>query len=501
MRGVLLLLGLAALLLTAGSGDAAASRPPVVMVMFDEFPTVSLLDSHGRIDRRRYPNFAALAGSGIWFSNTTASVDETGRAVETILTGRTPERQWPRTFSANPRNLFTLLGRRYRVRASEVATRICPRRLCPGVPQQAQGRSELLHELAGGRPQRFRRWVASIAPSRRPTFYFKHVLLPHVPLRYLPSGHLYSRSPHEAIPGIVETFDVDWLVTQAFQRHLLQLAFTDRLLGSLLHRLRSQRLYDRSLIVVTADNGESFGRFGNRHHISRRNAVDIALTPLFIKLPHQGRGRIVRRPVRTVDILPTLAHALNLRLPWRTQGRSALGPAARGIPSSTLMIQRSGRRFRLSAGSLRRRARAALRMKLRLFGSGDASPGIYGIGPHRELLGTSLSTWPTTSARHTGVRLNGRRALARVRLRSGLVPALITGRIGRGARSGSRPLAIAVNGWLASTAPTFHLRGTRSELFSALVPEAFFHDGANRVTVLAISSGRAGLRLARLDQE
>jgi Sulfatase len=483
-------------LVAALSGGTASARPPVVMVVFDEFPTISLLDSHGRIDGTRYPHFAALANDGVWFPNATASVDETGRAMETLLTGLTPERKRPRTFAENPHNLFTLLEGRYRLNVSEEATALCPRRSCPHA--HLQGEAELKHELASGRPERFRRWLRSVKPSRKPTLYFKHVLFPHVPLRYFPSGHRYSDNPHEAIPGIVEIFDNRWLVNQAYQRHLLQLGFTDRLLGSLLSRLRARRLYDRSLVVVTADNGESFGLFGNRHHISDKNAANIALTPLFVKLPHQRRGRIVRRHVRTVDVLPTIAHVLRVRMPWRTQGKSALGRASRRIPSSVLMIQRSGRRFSLSVSRLRRLALRRLATKLRLFGSGDGSLGLYAIGPHQELLGTPLSTWRTVAARHTRASLNGTRALANVRRSSGLVPSLITGRIRRGARRGSRPLAFAVNGWLTSTAPTFHLQGSRSEFFSAMVPEAFLHDGANEVEVFAISSGSSGLRLARI---
>jgi hypothetical protein len=479
-----------------GATAKSAERPPVVMIVFDEFPTVSLLDRHGRIDQKRYPNFAQLAHDAIWFSNATASVDETGRAVETLLTGSTPERKRPVTFEANPRNLFVLLGRRYELDASEEVTALCPRHLCPHV--RPRTRTDILHELAHGRPERFARWVRSIRRRRRPTFFFKHVLFPHVPLRYLPSGHYYSRKAHEVIPGLVEAFFNRWLVEQAYQRHLLQLGFTDRLLGTVLSRLRRRGLYDRSLIVVTADNGESFGRFGNRHEISGRNSVDIALTPLFVKLPHERHGRIVRRHVRTVDVLPTIAHVLGLRVPWRTQGRSALGRSSRRIPSSVTMMQRSGNRFTLSFTTLRRRADAALRHKIRLFGAGDDSPGIFGIGPHPELLGTPVATWHIAKARHTRAALNGRRALASVRLRSGLVPVQVTGRIVGSRRRRTRAVAVVVNGWVTSTAPTFHFRGSRSELFSAMVPEAFLHEGANRVDVYEISSGRGGLRLVQL---
>ena len=46
----------------AGAGERAKERrPPVVIVVFDEFPADTLIGPDGRIDAARYPNFAALA--------------------------------------------------------------------------------------------------------------------------------------------------------------------------------------------------------------------------------------------------------------------------------------------------------------------------------------------------------------------------------------------------------------------------------------------------------
>ena len=74
-----------------GRGARSASPPcpvrargrgaaPVVMLVFDEFPAISLLDARGRIGAERYPNFAAFTRTGTWFPYATASVDETGSA-------------------------------------------------------------------------------------------------------------------------------------------------------------------------------------------------------------------------------------------------------------------------------------------------------------------------------------------------------------------------------------------------------------------------------------
>ena len=48
---------------------------PVVMILLDELPTTSLLDSKGRMDQRLYPNFAKLAGHSTWYRNATGVSD------------------------------------------------------------------------------------------------------------------------------------------------------------------------------------------------------------------------------------------------------------------------------------------------------------------------------------------------------------------------------------------------------------------------------------------
>ena len=53
-----------------------------------------------------------------------------------------------------------------------------------------------------------------------------------------------------------------WLPIQGYQRYLLQLGFVDQLIGRLMDRLREEHLYDRSLIVVTADHGSELPCWG-----------------------------------------------------------------------------------------------------------------------------------------------------------------------------------------------------------------------------------------------
>jgi hypothetical protein len=60
---------------------ASKGKPPVVLLMFDEFPTDLLLGPGGKIDAGRYPAFAELARTGYWFPNATTTYDSTTKAI------------------------------------------------------------------------------------------------------------------------------------------------------------------------------------------------------------------------------------------------------------------------------------------------------------------------------------------------------------------------------------------------------------------------------------
>ena len=89
---------LAAILLLAGCAgfgddapaDTSEAHPPIVVVVFDEFPADDLLGPDGQIDAERFPNFAELASMSTWFPNAHTQYDSTFKAVPSILDGREP---------------------------------------------------------------------------------------------------------------------------------------------------------------------------------------------------------------------------------------------------------------------------------------------------------------------------------------------------------------------------------------------------------------------------
>jgi Sulfatase len=515
---------------------APPRHPPVVLVVLDEFPVMSILGPDRKIDAARFPNFARLARESTWYRNTTTVHEHTTEAVPAILTGQLPKVGQLPLAQDHPDNLFTLLGTRYKLDVFESVTQLCPEKLCgrrgagfgdrmrslaqdlevvyghlvlpqrlearlPSVTETWQGFGSKSHgdgqaertpvvknvndvDAAVGRQmwqdQRFvwDRWLAGIRPQQRPTLYALHVLLPHYPWRFLPNGKQYGNSlGMEGLDDDVWVKD-PWVVEQGWQRHLFQVGFTDRLIGRLLARLHGTGIWDNALVFVVADHGSSFIPGVNRRGIVPRNIQDIAPVPLFVKYPHQKRGRIDARYARTVDIVPTIADVLGLKLPYHADGTSLR--RARSAPAVTVQ-SRKGKVVRDREADVLRRRYGTLARQLRLFGSGSWSR-VYGIGPHRELLGKAVPA--ATGTLPATVSVDGEELLRDVDPRSQLSPGHITG----SASTGSLELAVAVNGRIAAVTKTYDVDGEHH--WAAFVPDGAFRRSGNDVAVYVVRGGR-----------
>jgi Sulfatase len=489
----------------SGAGSVAArAKPPVVVLILDEFPADSLLGPDGRIDAERFPNFAALAATSTWFPNATTVYDSTFKAVPGIMDARLPRRGEAPDLRSHRRTIYDLFGRRgYRIVAVESGTAVCPRRWCPRARTRRPGVVARLK--GGGRPPRLERWIDAIRPGR-PGLYLQHTLLPHEPWIYLPSGRQTRPSGLDPVPGLNHAggFHDLALTRHNEQRYLLQVGFVDREIGRLLRRLRRTGLLDQAVVAVTADHGYAF-ELGvkDRRLVTERNVDEIAPVPLFIKAPGQREGRVDRDFVRSIDILPTIADLLDVPIEWRHDGRSAFGRAAQRRRTVVLPTRSFDRLIRIGAGELERRRVANRLRRARVFGTGAESrllfgspwASVYRIGPHRELLGRrvrALGVRPTArvSARLARVGLTGR-----VSLRSGPHSTNVAGRLAGGSPGELRDLAVAVNGRVAAVATSFRLRGRPPESFSVLVPDTALREGRNEVRLYEVSKGG---RLPRL---
>jgi hypothetical protein len=492
-----------------------------VLVVLDELPLTSLLDRSRRIDPYRYPVFAALARYSTWYRNTTSVHGDTNYAVPAILDGRVPRAGHLPVVRDHPHSVFELLAGRYRLHVREEATQLCPLRYCadrgpvrrgrgPSNPARNVGlferagsrditnahgrRRRVLSHLGRERPVRFRGWVAGIRAGRVPELDMAHLLMPHQPWYYLPSGRTYALPTGEDVHGLFGTrsFRSPFLTAHAWQRHLLQAGATDELLGELFDRLWRTGLWERSLVIVTADHGISFQSHHNRRALRSGNVGELAPVPMFVKAPGQTRGRVSDSRRETIDVLPTIAHYARMRLPWEVDGRSLA--AGRGRRTRR-MVSTGFHAFDVDRRAFRRQRAAVLQRKLALFGSG--APGLYGIGPLRGLVGRRLSSLRVVRSRRVRVELKGSLFYRFVSPRTGFVPTHVQGVV-RGRRGpGGRPVVVALNGRVVASGSTFSLQGGAGEYLSVMVPEETLRPGRNRLAVLERGRGGRLILLAR----
>ncbi len=106
-------------------------------------------------------------------------------------------------------------------------------------------------------------------------------------------------------------------------RYLGEIAWTDELVGRLTAWLENEKLLERTLVIVTADHGESLGEHGESTHAF---FIYDATThvPLIVRTPWKLRGRAPAQ-VSSVDIFPTVLDLAGLPPPEQSiDGRSLL---------------------------------------------------------------------------------------------------------------------------------------------------------------------------------
>lgn len=531
-------------LLTSGDGPepvrGVQAHAPVVLVVLDELPVTSLMDARGRIDARRSPNFARFAGDATWYRNAVTVADHTRFAVPAILTGRgvRSENALP-TADDHPNTLFRLLGDRYRLNVVEWLTHLCPRTLCErqltrSLSQRMRGlltNSEVLgipvvpdalsFRLAGwirpgeesirrrvddpggdanvrrdayfGQDKRLDLFLSSLDDRRGPTLDFLHLLLPHVPWFRFPGGQAYDAQDSLFAVNPRLWPDDPRFAAIGYQRHLLEVGNVDRALGRVIHRLKQLGDYDRSLIIVTADHGISFRAGESARDASPANVGEVAAVPLLVKAPRQRAGTIDDGTVQSTDVLPTIADALGIEVPWQTDGRPA-DEVGRSRAAATVHSPSTAGPVTVSRERVELGRNVALTRKLALFGSDPGS--LYALGGHSELIGRSTASLPVREPGHIRATIADADRYLSIEPRSPSLPAEITGRIDGGAPDTQRKIAVAVNGRIAATAWTLLLGQTES--YAVLCPPSSFRTGSNRVEVFELSEQGSGTALTRI---
>jgi hypothetical protein len=506
---------------------------PIVMVVFDAFNLSVLLDEDLAINRNSFPHIAGLADDSYWFRNGTTVVDSTKVAVPAILTGRFPDasRLPAPSLKSYPNNLFTFVAGDYRLNVFEAATRMCPRESCRAKETLSQRIPALLEDtsivyghfllppaLTGQLPEIGKGWgnfrktfvpetkekkrrkkkkrkrrdrmrnyqdfVRAIAPVDDPVLHYLHFVFPHRPVEYLASGRRY---PGNWVGGRRVKGDrrEDPASTHfALQRYILQASYADKLVGKLIEKLKKSGLYDRALLIMTADHGINFRPGGYSRYLSGRNRHNIVPVPFFIKLPYQKEGVVSDQNAETIDILPTIADVLGTELPFPVDGQSLLHKAFRPRNSKRVHSKKNKAFVELSPHFNDKQK--TVREIYSHFGKSSERFQWFRTGKYKQFFGRPLAELGTLRKADFTVELTLPERF--------ITTSNVNGYIFLGtAEKFSLPLdlAIAVNGVVRATVKTLVPWG-EAVPFAAMVPENTFRHKSNRVDVLIIEESNQG---------
>ncbi len=490
-----------------GQTPRIESGTPVVLIVLDEFSLPVIERSPGKIDAELFPGFARLAKESTWYPNALAAADMSSVAVPAIMTGERPKYHdptLPPSMSMYPDNLCSeLASGGYTVDAFESITNLCGQgkplvtRLAemvqlgsttPIVPGRLINRtaSKLLewtgeyNEAMNDRGERADNQVAGLEGGRH-RFDLLHLILPHSPWEYMPSGQKYEVEPYQ----YVQWGDSQELADAEMQRMMAQLQFVDRRLRAWSSQVKKKNIWQDALVVITADHGVNFTAGENGRILNSQNAGAVLPVPLFVKYPNQTRGRTDSRPASSLDIAPTIDAVIGADPPNKRDGRSLALPPPQGPSEQVDAIGLYGP-VELSRRMIYRQRREVVAQTGRLFGSGS----IFAVGGNYDLLGKQAED--VSTLRRLAAILTTPDAWNDVDTHASELPVLVEAKIpiGPGSyelpQSGAPPIAISVNGRIATTNRTWKL-DARTRTLRVIVPAESLRDGTNWISIFAIT--------------
>lgn len=103
-----------------------------------------------------------------------------------------------------------------------------------------------------------------------------------------------------------------------------EIRFTDDHVGRLLKFLDESGLAPNTIVVVTADHGETFTERDLCFAHTFRTYDEQAIIPLIIRFPDPSIHKRINAQVRAIDIMPTLLDKLDLENPYPVHGQSLM---------------------------------------------------------------------------------------------------------------------------------------------------------------------------------
>jgi arylsulfatase A-like enzyme len=333
-------LALAAALLAGCGGTSRDPRPDLLLITVDTLRPDRLACYGGEPDVGRA--LCRIAERGTHFVWALSTAPSTAPSVASILTSRYPSQhgvsQSSVTFLAEDAvSVAELLREAGYATAAFVCNPVLDRLRNLGqgfdiyddrMPQREPGKPEGTDREARAATEAALAWLGAAEP---PWFLWIHYQDPHGP--YAPPGApeasrddgngralavLSDHSGHEGIPAYQALPNL-FTVGAYERRYLDEIRYLDAQLERLIEAVDAR---GRPVgILLTADHGEAFGEDGYYFAHGHSVGLEQIRVPLLWRAPKIGAAGVIRSPVSTLDVAPTLLAAAGLEAPAAFRGR------------------------------------------------------------------------------------------------------------------------------------------------------------------------------------
>ena len=363
-RKKLLFLLLLNFLVTFSTGcSPEVNRPPNIILIVLDTVRKDHLSCYGS-KRETTPNIDRLAGQGVLFTNAVSTASWTLPSHASMFTGLYPSTHKATFAKAHIEDVTALtkvnfLDEKFTTLAEVLKDHgyatggFVAAAWCRAVFGLGQGFDVYSDDYRspGGRTAReinddAFEWLKN--QKKGPFFLFINYFDAHSPFDPPESFKtLYQDDPKSMDGYIQENKTISYVIknkiklTDALKERILalydgEINYVDSEIGRLAAFLKSLKVYDNSIIIITSDHGESFGEHYLMDH-GRALYEELIHVPLIIIGPNFSKG--VRREflVQNVDFMPTILDLLKIEIPLSCQGKSFLKPMMSQDTSPTRM--------------------------------------------------------------------------------------------------------------------------------------------------------------------
>ncbi len=343
----------------------ATSCPPLVILVSLDTLRADRLDLYG-YERETAPELRALGEAGAVFTTVVAQSSQTLTSYKSLFTGKYPSTLMLEQTGADLLTLAAIESPRdYLVSAFSAVRGLLASSLAERGYRTAaftdgawMGKEtgfdhgfEVFDASGGGLEAILPRALAWLQGSAAATsFLFVHAYDIHCPYpcrEPYNSAFCADHGAHVSLEGRCGKGDLYGTNLTAADLQAISAHYdggirsADEHLGRFFGELRTLGLFDRALIVVTSDHGESLGERGVIGHGGLH--LEELRVPLIMKFPAgwQFSPARVSEPAELVDLLPTLLGLCGARAPRDLDGRSLLPILFRGVRGKQYLLSQT----------------------------------------------------------------------------------------------------------------------------------------------------------------